>query len=62
MEAKSKIDLKLNYPLGKISLNLTLNGVFSLPEEWKVLEEANPNFFGYTLRFQNHEFKLGKYN
>lgn len=32
-----------------------------MPEEWKVLEEGNPNFFGYSIKFQNTEFKNGKY-
>jgi hypothetical protein len=40
---------------------LNIVGVYNLPEEWKALEEGNPNFFGYSIKFQNTEFKNGKY-
>lgn len=34
-------------PLRKtnIKMNMTINGVFSFPEEWKLTDESNPNLF-----------------
>ena len=34
-----------------IKVNISLNGVFSFPDEWRTTDEANPNLFQYSIAF-----------
>jgi hypothetical protein len=51
MEATKQNVAKKQYPLSENSLTVSLQGLFGLPEEWKTLEENNPNFFVYSASF-----------
>ena len=37
-----------------------MEGVFGLPEEWKITDEANPGLFTYDLRFLSFESRNPK--
>lgn len=41
---------KLSNPIQKLNLKFTIEGIFSLPDEWKTTEDANPSLFGYSFK------------
>lgn len=47
--------------LDKVELKVDLKGVYSLPQEWKTADEANPSTFEYQLRLQSLILDKGKY-
>ena len=47
-------------PLGKIQMNLEIQGIYCFPEEWKVTDDANPTYFHYQLKFGGFHFQEAK--
>ena len=41
-------------------LDVNVGGVFAFPEEWKIIDEANPGLFVYSVRFGDSELTGGK--
>lgn len=51
----------MSYPLSRLDVSFAIKGCYSLPDEWKVLDDNNPGFFGYNLKFLGKEVNNGKY-
>ena len=47
--ASVKLD-QLVFPIDTIQAQLKVQGIFSIPDEWKTTDEANPGLFTYTVR------------
>lgn len=41
---------KLSNPIQTLKVKFVVEGVFSIPEEWKGTEDANPGLFGYGFK------------
>lgn len=50
------------YPISKLEMGFSINGCYSLPDEWRVVEDNNPGFFVYHLTFLSRELHNGKYH
>lgn len=51
---------KMINPVEHLSLNIKVHGVYGFPEEWKTVDEANPNLFGYQVKFFGCDVPEGK--
>ena len=41
-------------------MKLSVEGVFSFPDEWRTTDEANPGILGYVTRTSSIEIMSGK--
>jgi hypothetical protein len=58
---------KLVHPIGSCRINLEVQGVFAIPEEWKIPEGTNPadsllSMFAYKTSFEGAEVQEGIVN
>ncbi len=44
-----KID-QVVFPIDNIHAKLKVHGIYALPDEWKIIDEANPGLFTYAVR------------
>lgn len=51
---------KMVKPIDKCTINLEVQGVFGLPEDWKTTDDLNPNLFSYKTNFQGITVTEGK--
>lgn len=42
---------KINHPTTELLLTLQSQGVYNVPEDWRLADEANPGQFKYTLNY-----------
>jgi len=55
---------KLVHPIGSCTITYEVQGVFAIPEEWKLPDNQNPaeSFFSYKVSFEGAEVTEGKYS
>jgi len=51
---------KLVHPLSKVSFKFQIDGVFSIPDEWKTADDFNPTLFTYQAKLSSAEIFEGK--
>jgi tetratricopeptide (TPR) repeat protein len=51
---------KMARPIERCAVNLEVQGIFALPDEWKVADDANPNLFSYKIHFEGLDVAEGK--
>eukprot|EP00825_Cyclidium_porcatum_P045892 TRINITY_DN7095_c0_g1_i7.p1 TRINITY_DN7095_c0_g1~~TRINITY_DN7095_c0_g1_i7.p1 ORF type:complete len:1131 (-),score=244.37 TRINITY_DN7095_c0_g1_i7:273-3665(-) len=51
---------KLQHPIDKIKVEISIAGVYGFPEEWKTVDDANQGLFTYQAKFLGLEVKDGK--
>lgn len=43
-----------------LKLNISVSGVYAIPDEWRLTDEANPNIFTYSVAFLDSKLLNGK--
>ena len=43
---------KMARPIDRCTVNLDVQGIFALPDEWKAADDTNPNLFSYKVHFE----------